>query len=121
VGHDIQLRSDGIRLGAGEVAGTENRHITIKNVNAHHFGRDGMTLVRGGVGMDLVIEDCHFDYNGRIGFAWSNGTGLRMSNSTFNYNATGRIRSTMASGVNIELELEDGPGAPVPSDGHFID
>jgi hypothetical protein len=113
----IQLHSDGIRLGVNVLEASVNTQISIKNVNAHHFGRDGFTLTRGGEEMDLVVENCHFDYNGRTGFVWNNGGGLQVVNTTFNFNATGRIQSTMASGLNIEYD----EGVPMPSDGHFID
>jgi hypothetical protein len=115
-GSGIQLPSDGIRLGRTGDPTSVNTNITIRNVNAHHFGRDGLLLVHGSAQMDLLIEDCHFDHNGRTGFAWSSGEGLTVLNSTFDHNATARIRSQTASGMDIEYH-NDGP---VPAHGRFV-
>jgi hypothetical protein len=114
-GAGIQLHSDGIRLGGPEAPSSANTNVTIRNVNAHHFGRDGLTLTQGSEAMNLLVEDCHFDHNGRTGFAWTSGTGLTVVNSTFDHNATARIRSRTASGLDIEYHND----APVPADGTF--
>jgi hypothetical protein len=115
-GAGIQMHSDGIRLGAPDENDSQNEQITIKNVNAHHFGRDGLSVTNGGMGMDLVIHDCQFDDNGRTGFAWSGGSGVRVENSTFDRNATGRIRSNTRAGLDIEHH-----NGALLSDASFID
>jgi hypothetical protein len=60
-GAGIQLHSDGIRLGGPEAPSSANTNVTIRNVNAHHFGRDGLTLTQGSEAMNLLVEDCQFN------------------------------------------------------------
>ncbi len=112
----IQLAYDGIVLGNQDDAGSVNQSLRLSNLNIHHFGRDGMIILRGPeASMDLSATDCHFDYNERTGVAWTGGRGVNFENCSFNFNSTGRIRSAMGAGLVIEHEFGSQCG-----DGRFM-
>jgi len=96
---------DGFQIWYDGLVVTSCTNITIKNVNAHHFGRDGMLLCSvNSAGMKVTIENSGFNYNGRLGMSWTGGNGLSVRDSQFNYNGVGRISSSPASGFDAEYE-----------------
>ncbi len=102
----IQRAYDGIILGLQDFPGSVNSAVRMWNLNIHHFGRDGMIILRGGEeDMGLVAQNCHFDFNERTGVAWVSGRGVDFQDCSFNYNSTGRIRSAMGVGLDIEHEF----------------
>lgn len=101
----IQLAYDGIVLGRQDFGSTVNHTVRLNNLNVHHFGRDGMIILRGDQAMALRVVKCSFDHNERMGVAWVSGSEAYFEDCSFNYNSTGRIRSAMGVGLDIEHEF----------------
>jgi hypothetical protein len=120
----IQLPYDGIFMNACQ-------HVTINNVNTHHFGSDGIRTYfqqcpympfPNHLGilwppiqfipynnpftphMDLTLNNCKSIYNGRDGLQWGGGVGLVANNCEFSYTGQGRFFSKYASGFEMEYE-----------------
>jgi hypothetical protein len=104
VGH--QVPHSGIVMG-------NSYNITVKNVNCHHFGLDGIMivneerLIKGKrVKDNIVIENSSFEYNSRQGLSWVGGFGLTVSNSKFNHTGkNGILASPPSAGMDIEQEV----------------
>jgi hypothetical protein len=107
----IQLGADGIFVGG-------SRHITLRRLAVHHFGRDGIQVLnRLATRLDdpsreaILLENSTFDYNGRQGLSITGANGLRAVNCSFSH--TGRVVipalgkalfSNPGAGVDIEPE-----------------
>ena len=106
----IQLPMDGIYLG-------ENMGgITLNRINAHHHGCDGMQI--NGMAKSetdpmekIVVNESHFDSNGRLGVAIVGGRDITFNGGSANWNAAQDrpgggtpVRSNPASGFDLEAE-----------------
>lgn len=103
------------------------RKVRVSRIYSHHNALDGIAMgfkgsQEGDAPMDNVIEDCRFEYNGRQGFSWVGGIGLKVYRSQFNH--TGRavnrsngeaLASSPGAGLDIEAE------SAVIRDGYFED
>ncbi len=115
-----QIQATGILL-------LKSRNVVIHGVYSHHNALDGIAfgfsgLKEGDDPTPCTIEDCRFDYNGRQGFSWVGGIGLKVYRSSFNH--TGKainkgddapLSSAPAAGLDIEAEVS------VIRDGRFED
>ncbi|MES2431511.1 MAG: right-handed parallel beta-helix repeat-containing protein [Bacteroidota bacterium] len=77
------------------------RNIKLINVNAHHFGLDG--LENAGAN-NLYFENVVSEYNGRQGFSWVDGDSLIAINCKFNHSGRVAIHSSPGAGIDIEPE-----------------
>ncbi len=120
----IQIPYDGIFMNACQ-------HVTINNVNTHHFGLDGIRTYfqqcpymqfpfpPGPIWppiqfipyynpftpqMDLTLNNCKSFYNCRMGLQWGGGVGLVANNCEFSFNGQGRFFSKFSSGFEMEYE-----------------
>ncbi len=95
--------------------------IFLKNIWARGCGRDGLLLYSGVTDphsdhMAITIEKCRLDWNGRCGMAWSGGQDVTATDSYFNSNAIGYVRSDAAAGLDMENE---GPEFAPVKQGYF--
>lgn len=106
----IQLTHVGINI-------TNSRHITVEDVNVHHFGLDGIYVsnIETAENDDIKISNSAFEYNSRQGLSWVGGNDLKVKNSKFNH--TGQAGFVSAPGAGIDIEAEVGP----VKNGKFID
>ena len=93
----------------------------IDNVNAHHFGKDGLQLdggvppstllahhpdlevdADGTIYFNNTVKDCKFNWNTRQGISWVVGAGLTVTNCEMNYTGAGRLASAPSAGLDIE-------------------
>lgn len=85
-------------------------NIAVNNVNAHHFGRDGMQLAATtpnsvfSAPNNIVLNNSTFDYNGRQGLSWIGGNGLTATNCSFSHTGKGSIYSAPGAGIDFEAE-----------------
>jgi hypothetical protein len=97
----IQIDNDGIFIRNSSV-------VTIQNVYAHHFGRDGILIINQTPqqmktpSQKLVLENCRFEYNGRQGLSWVGGAGLVATNCSFSFTGKSAIYSAPGAGVDFE-------------------
>ncbi|MBK7850069.1 MAG: T9SS type A sorting domain-containing protein [Bacteroidetes bacterium] len=105
--------TDGIQLPHDGIFIDHSIGVIIKNVNAHHFGRDGLMIADNvcnfnpppiGDNLNIRIGRSKFNWNGRNGFSLVGGHGIIVNNSEFNHNAVGRLASMPGVGVDIEWE-----------------
>jgi hypothetical protein len=99
----------GWQLRAVGVWAMNNNSLTLKRIHSHHHALDGITIGFSGLttsssATPTKLENILSEYNGRQGFSWTGGIGLRASNSKFNHNGLGLISSSPRSGVDIEAE-----------------
>ncbi|QKG58644.1 right-handed parallel beta-helix repeat-containing protein [Hymenobacter sp. BRD128] len=108
----------GIQLGADGVFINGSRHITLRRLALHHFGRDGIqvlnhlaTSLDSPALEDILLENSTFDYNGRQGLSLTSVNGFRAVNCSFSH--TGRVPipalgrplySNPGAGVDVEPE-----------------
>ncbi len=106
--------ADGIQLPHDGIFIDHSLNITIKNVNAHHFGRDGLMIADQvcnfnpppiGDNLNIRISKSKFNWNGRNGFSLVGGNGISVSSTEFNHNAVARLASNPGVGVDIEWEF----------------
>ncbi|GAA4727995.1 hypothetical protein [Flavisolibacter ginsenosidimutans] len=107
---EIQLEADGI-------AAFYNGSITVSNVNARHFGRDGLMVGNSVTDTTKVIKQINIDnFVGdgcsRNAFSWTGGNHLRCTNSSFinggqvvNRGTGKKLITAPNAGVDIEAEL----------------
>jgi hypothetical protein len=114
----IQLPFDGIFV-------DNSRHIRLRWLAVHHFGRDGVQVLnRLAKRVDdpaqegILLENSRFDYNGRQGLSITGVNGLRAVNCSFSH--TGRVvipalgRPLYSNpGAGIDIEPEGGYAANV--------
>lgn len=107
----IQLSFDGIFI-------SDSRHIVLRRLSLHHFGRDGIQVLNRLAKSlddprreDIVLENSTCDYNGRQGLSLTGVNGFRASNCSFSHTArvqnlgTGHaLFSNPAAGVDVEPE-----------------
>jgi hypothetical protein len=97
----IQIDNDGVFIRNSSV-------VTIQNVYAHHFGRDGILILNQTPqqmkthSQKLVLTNCRFDYNGRQGLSWVGGAGLIATNCSFSFTGASAIYSAPGAGVDFE-------------------
>lgn len=84
-----------------------SKDITVRNCAFNSFGRDGAMILEDRDAMpvtNISFVNCSFDNNGRNGFSWCGGDGVRFYNCTFNYNSSKKIITNPGSGLDIEPE-----------------
>ena len=110
----------GIQIAADGVFITGSRHIALRRLALHHFGRDGVqvlnhlaTSVNSPAQEDILLENSTFNYNGRQGLSLTDVNGFRAVNCSFSH--TGRVqvpalgRALMsAPAAGVDLEPQDG-------------
>lgn len=119
-GLELDGNSNGILLGGiyGDVGRQlphygifiqNSRQITVQNVNAHHFGLDGICVanVKSNIPDKIRLLDSKFNYNARQGFSWIGGNDLYARNCQFNHTGKGKFSS--APGAGLDIEAEYGP------------
>ncbi len=107
------ISSDGWQWGQSGIVMVEVRNCKLENLNVHHFVVDGLQI-RNTTSANLdrieaqniTLNKCAFDYNGRQGFSWTGGAGLKATSCTFSH--TG-----MAFNRSIKRQLSTSPGAGV--------
>src|SRR5438105_3350541 len=105
--HHVQSKSKmAERFGSRllRTSSVNNKSLSISNLHSHHHALDGVTigfanLTDASAATPITLLGVTSDYNGRQGFSWVGGIGLRVSNSHFNHNGTGRIHSDPGAGV----------------------
>ena len=92
-----------------------SNNIIVDNVNAHHFGLDGICVAnKVSPQKDSIrIVNSSFQYNARQGLSWVGGNNLVVKNCKFNNTGKGAFSSAPTAGVDIEAEV-----GPV-SNGYF--
>jgi hypothetical protein len=87
------------------------RDVTVSEVSMTHMGRDGIQAkfsdgqyTPTSAPMNLTLTNCHFDDNGRDGFSWVAGSGVVVTNCTFNRQGQGVIKAGLKAGIDIEPE-----------------
>lgn len=123
----IQLPFDGVLI-------TGSRHITLRRLALHHFGRDGiqvlnqlMKTLNDPQREDILLENSTCDYNGRQGLSLTSVNGFRASKCSFSH--TGRVvipalgKALFSNpGAGVDLEPQDGFVANVRFEGcRFVD
>ncbi len=98
----IQMISDGVYI-------ANSKNISVKRLQAHHFGRDGAMVIndkdKKAIDEDnITFSDCTFKYNGRQGLSIVGGIGVHIENCEFSYTGYGSIRSNPGAGIDIEEE-----------------
>ena len=82
--------------------------ITLVNLSLHHFGRDGLQILNqtpqgfATPSQNIQLTNCRFEYNGRQGFSWTGGVGLKATNCSFSY--TGQLKFNSPPGAGIDFE-----------------
>lgn len=114
--------ADGIQAGADGFFIVNSGNINIQNCNAHHQGRDGFLIYATATGlpcvdavfgtdyqtlMGIYVANCTSEFNGRQGMSLSGGNGVHVDQSRFNFNGTGKVRSSLMAGLDIEYESTD--------------
>ena len=106
--------TQGIQIGYDGLIFNNCRKVTINNISANNFGRDGIFILQTICPFDPLaprinfnIFNSTFNYNGRDGMTWDGGTGLTVDNCNFNFNGLTRITSLYASGIDIEFQLSN--------------
>jgi hypothetical protein len=100
----FQLAHDGIAI-------NNCADILLEKLYVHHMGRDGVQLANNSPAkwltpdQKIVIKDSRFEYNGRQGLSWVGGSGLKVTNSKFNFTGKSRILSAPGAGIDIEAEI----------------
>jgi len=83
-----------------------SNNITVQEVNAHHFGLDGISVanVKSNTPDRIRLLGCKFNFNARQGLSWIGGNGLIAKNCQFNHSGKGKFSSAPAAGLDIEAE-----------------
>lgn len=126
-----KVHPDGMQTAHDGIILWESSRCLIENVQAHHFGRDGITIMStdtnrvtpytqlypglvvdadtdGTVVFNNTLRNSRFEWNGRQGLSWTGCSGLVAENCRFNHNGAGRLSSLPGSGLDIE-----GGGGPM--------
>lgn len=97
----IQIDNDGIFIKDGS-------QISLTHLNLHHFGRDGILIINetpngfSTPSQNIVLSNCRFEYNGRQGFSWAGGVGVKANNCSFSYTGNSKVVSPPGAGVDFE-------------------
>jgi hypothetical protein len=84
---------------------SNSKNIKVTNINAHHFALDGISVSGSGrEEMNISLNNCKFEYNGRQGFSWIGGKGVVATNCKFNHTGKSKIQSSPGAGLDIEAE-----------------
>lgn len=102
--------SDGYQLAYDGVFIGNSKNVSIDNVYAHNFGRDGIDIgalpYYSHSPQDVFLRDVVSENNGRQGISWTAGDTLRALDCSFSY--TGRCgnvtNSNPKAGIDIEPE-----------------
>lgn len=84
-----------------------SRKVSVSNVNAHHFGCDGICVcnVTSAQKDEITFTNSKFEYNARQGFSFVGGNDLHVKNCSFNHTGKGKFSSPPGAGVDIEAEI----------------
>ncbi len=105
---------DGIQVVAGGIFLINTYRSNFSNLNIHNCGQDGVSMyMENPITLNNNFNDCHFDWNNRVGFYWAGGKNATFNRCTFNNNSVGRISSKAGDGIDLELwnnqvEVENG-------------
>jgi hypothetical protein len=83
------------------------KDITVDKVYVHHSALDGISLANqfsDSIDEKVLIKNSVFEYNGRQGFSWVGGKGLKVIKCSFNHTGRATIRSAPSAGLDIEAE-----------------
>ena len=100
----FQLAHDGLLI-------KNSSSIVIQNIYVHHMGRDGVQLSNitpqewQTADQKIVFKNCRFEYNGRQGFSWVGGSGLKMDNCKLSFTGRGKVSSPPGAGLDVEGEV----------------
>lgn len=115
------ISSDGWQWGQSGIVMVEVRNCRLENLNVHHFVVDGLQIRNTTTkdidridGQSIIMNKCSFDYNGRQGFSWTGGAGLKAISCTFNhtgraYNNSLKKPLSTAPGAGLDIEPESDP------------
>jgi hypothetical protein len=110
----IQIDNDGIFIKDGI-------NIKLADLNLHHFGRDGILIINhtpksfSTPSHNITLSNCKFEYNGRQGFSWVGGVGLKAVGCSFSYTGSSKVASPPSAGADFE------PNAGfIVKDGEFV-
>jgi Pectate lyase superfamily protein len=83
-----------------------SKGILINNINAHHFGLDGIIIANkeSNISDSISLTNCTFEYNARQGLSWIGGNQLTVKNCKFNHMGRGKFFSLPGAGLDIEEE-----------------
>jgi hypothetical protein len=111
----IQLNYDGIFV-------ADSRHITLRGLALHHFGRDGIqvlshlaTRLGDPQQENILLENLTSNYNGRQGLSVTGVNGLRAVNCSFSH--TGRV---VIRALGKALFSNPGAGVDLEPEGGFV-
>ena len=111
----IQLASDGLFV-------NDSRHVVLRRLAMHHFGRDGVQVLNHLAKTlddpqreDILFENSTFDYNGRQGLSLTGVNGFRAVNCSFSH--TGRVR---IAATGKALFSNPGAGVDIEPEGGFV-
>jgi hypothetical protein len=79
--------------------------VKINKMNIHNFGLDGIYVsndCKDDNEIQVTIQNCKLDSNGRQGLSWANGSGLKAIGCSFSYTGRGKVSSAPNSGIDIE-------------------
>lgn len=84
-----------------------SNNVTVDNINAHHFGLDGICVANAASAKadGIIISNSTFEYNARQGLSWIGGNSLVTRNCRFNNTGKAFFSSPPAAGVDIEAEV----------------
>lgn len=83
------------------------QNIQVLNSSFNYFVRDGVMILQDKDKMpvkNITIINSKFNNNGRNGLSWCGGENVNFANCQFNFNATGKIVTNPACGIDIEPE-----------------
>ena len=84
-----------------------SKKISVDNINAHHFGLDGMVVsnIKSDTPDSIQLANSIFEYNSRQGLSWVGGNQLYVKNCKFNHMGKGKFSSSPGAGVDVEAEV----------------
>lgn len=86
-----------------------SRSVTVRNIKAHHFALDGISIANAKSDQkdNIVLQSCIFEYNSRQGLSWIGGNDLTVKDCKFNH--TGQAKFSSPPGAGVDIEAETGP------------
>jgi hypothetical protein len=109
-------------LGNHGIALYQCKNVLVENMNVHHAGGDGITIVNNVTSSsypsdNITVKNSSFMHSGRNGITWTGGDGLTVSDCKSNSNATSSdaIQTSPAAGIDIEPEVFRVSGNDVPN------
>jgi Right handed beta helix region len=82
---------------------SNSNSVKLQNCSFNYFGLDGIYILNDtSVNNNFEALNCKFEYNGRQGFSWAGGNGVRFKNCSFSFTGKGAFGSSPAAGVDIE-------------------